>query len=437
MNPAARNQVLDTASVTINFMRWAEAVRARVCPNVVASQPDVPTSEWRSVMDVMIAGTGLTPFGRHLHRTLGQLAWQAASEALTEATLEPSQVDTVVFSNAAEGLLRGQEMIRGQVALKESPLAGKPLLNTENACASGAAALHIASLLVASGRAEVVLALGAEKLHHPDKGRSFAAIASGIDQALDHTEVGSGSVMMDAYARQARMYAAAHGVDVELALARVAVKNRRFAADNPNAQFRDPITIEDVLGSREVALPLRLLMCSPMTDGAAAVVVTAKNRTPTDRPTVRLAASILGSHGTGERVVTQVARRAFIATGWSPRTVDVWQLHDASAQAELEQYEDVGLVSAGQGPAFVAELSRGEGPAINTDGGLLSRGHPLGATGLAQVTELTRQLQGRAGRRQREGARTAVAVNSGGWMGEDYAAAVVTALERVSGVVPS
>jgi acetyl-CoA acetyltransferase len=377
--------------------------------------------------DVAVTGIATTPFGKHLDRSLGSLAADAVAAALTDAGLTPGDVEQAVFSNAAEGVLSGQEMIRGQVALKGTGLAGIPILNTENACASGSAAAHLAWLAVASGQVDVAIAVGAEKLFHADKQRSFAAIESGTDLSLsrDGEDVAGGSVMMGAYAAAARAYSAEHG-DVREALAAVAVKNRAFAAGNPHAQFRAPITAADVEASRPVADPLRLLTCSPLTDGAAALVFTAAR--PVDR--VRVAVSTLVSYREGSSVVERASGAAYRLSGLSPAEIDVFQLHDACAFAELVQYEQVGIAEPGKGAAAVLEGRTGPGgdSPVNTDGGLLSRGHALGATGLAQLAELGRQLRGTAGPRQVAGARHALSVNSGGWMGGDYATSVATLL---------
>ncbi|GAA4910993.1 acetyl-CoA acetyltransferase [Actinomycetospora succinea] len=380
-----------------------------------------------SLREVAVTGIATTPFGKHLDRSLGSLASEAVAAALDDAGVGPGDVEQAVFSNAAEGVLTGQEMIRGQVALKGTGLAGIPILNTENACASGSAAAHLAWLAVASGQVDVAIAVGAEKLFHPDKQRSFFAIESGTDRSLtrEGEDVEGGSVMMGAYAAGARAYAEAHG-DVREALAAVAVKNRAYAADNPHAQFRTPITADDVEASRPVADPLRLLTCSPLTDGAAALVFTAAQ--PGDR--VRVAVSTLVSYREGSSVVERAASEAYRRSGLGPTEIDAFQLHDACAFAELAQYEQVGIAEPGKGAAAVLEGRTGPGgdAPVNTDGGLLSRGHALGATGLAQLAELGRQLRGTAGARQVADPRHVLSVNSGGWMGGDYATSVATLL---------
>lgn len=385
----------------------------------------------RDFRPVYVSGVGTTPFGRHMDRSLGSLAQEAVEAASLDAGGDPG-IEVVMFSNAAEGIMSGQEMIRGEVALRGSRLEGLAIFNTENACASGSAALHLAWTFVASGRVDCAIAVGAEKLFHTDKQRSFDAIESGTDLslALASETPAQGSVMMGAYAAEARRYAAEHG-PVEEALAAIAVKNRAFASHNPYAQFREPISSADVQASREVALPLRLLTSSPLSDGAAAIILTAEPPATRARPSVTFAACESVTSGSQGPVVKRAAEAAYRSAGVSVDDIDVFQLHDASAFAELLQYEQVGI--AKPGGAIAAALDgltdrKGRFP-VNTDGGLLSRGHALGATGLVQVSELVRQLRGEAGERQVAPSRRALAVNSGGWMGKDYATAFATLLE--------
>lgn len=378
---------------------------------------------------VYIAGIGTTSFGRHTDRSMQSLVEEAWGAAREDSGLTGADVSSVFFGNAAQGVLWGQEMIRGQVALKGTDLAGKPVVNVENACASGSSAAFLAYSAVASGAVETAVAVGAEKLLHPDKARSFAAIESGTDLslALEGPE-SSGSVMMAAYAAEADKYARKF-VPVDEALAEIAVKNRRHAAANPAAQYRELISREEVLNGRMVAAPLRMLMCSPLTDGAAAIVFSSK--APGAQPDVRVSGMAMAGHRPGGTVVAEATVRALAAAGIGVGECDVLQMHDACAFAELKQMEDIGLVGPGEAVSAVlaGETAVGGGFPINTDGGLLSRGHALGATGLAQLIELTRQLRGEATGRQVDGARTALAANSGGWMGDDYAAAVSTVLQ--------
>jgi acetyl-CoA acetyltransferase len=219
---------------------------------------------------------------------------------------------------------------------------------------------------------------------------------------------------------------------IEAALAAVAVKNRTFARDNPKAQFRREITADDVLNSRSIADPLRLLMCAPMTDGAAAVLVRAADGRTSSRKKVMVAATAAASHRPGSPVVRRAADKLYASSGITPSDVKVWQLHDACAFAEISQYEQVGIAKPGTGAQAILEGRTGlEGSApVNTDGGLLSRGHPLGATGVAQIVELTRQLRADDDVNVVSDADVAVAISGGGWMGDDYAACFATLLVR-------
>ena len=232
--------------------------------------------------------------------TIRSLAEEATHGALTDAGVEPAEVGMAFFANATAGILTGQEMIRGQVALRHTGLLGMPIVNVENACASASSAFSLACMAVGSGAVEVALAVGAEKMTHPDKAKSFAAIGTAVDllqlddlkrwmgerqddgeglhgspipAAADAGEPGDKkSMFMDVYAVNTRAYMQHSGATAE-DFARVAVKNHHHGALNPNAQYRNEVTVEDVLASREIAWPLTLLMCSPIGDGAAAVVV--------------------------------------------------------------------------------------------------------------------------------------------------------------------
>lgn len=380
--------------------------------------------------EVAIAGAAVTAFGRHLDRDLGSLAREALGEALVDAGVPAAEVGMTYFANAGAGLLSGQEMIRGQVALKGAGLGGSPIANVESACASGSLAAHLAWLSVASGHVDVAVAVGAEKLIHRNKLLSFQAIESGTDLSVElDAERSGGSVMMGAYAAQARAYAQRHG-PIEPALAAIAVKNRAAAACNPKAQFRQSITAADVQESRLVADPLRLLTCSPLTDGASALVLRPAEQVRGDARAVAIEASVVRSYEPGRQVVARAAAEALSQAGRGVAEMDLLQLHDACAYAELAQYEQIGLAAPGDALALVlcGDTQLGGRYPTNTDGGLLSRGHALGATGIAQLVELVTQLRDEAGARQVEGAARALAANSGGWMGSDYASGVVSVL---------
>jgi acetyl-CoA acetyltransferase len=398
-----------------------------------------------------IAGAAMTVFGRSPHGP-ETLATDAVAAALGDAGLAPAEVGQVFVGNAAAGLLLGQEMIRGQVFLRTSGLLGKPIFNVENACASGSSALTLAVSAVRGGIVDVALAVGVEKMSVPEKARVFGALAAATDtlrrpdmrELVATTTLGeplaagasapTSSSFMDHYAHKAAVYLDKAGGDAT-DLARVVVKSRAFAAHNPNAQFSTRTTVEEVLAGRMIADPLRLAMCAPIGDGAAAVVVVS------DRVARRLGARTVRVAGLGmlsndpttaASPAWLAAAKAYADAGIGPADVDVVEVHDAAAPAELWCVEEIGL--CGEGEAL--QLLRDGGSAlggrrpVNPSGGLLSRGHPVGATGCGQVVELADQLRGRAGARQTPGARIALAQNGGGILGEHEAVAVVTILER-------
>lgn len=400
---------------------------------------------------VWVAGAAMTAFGRSA-RGPDDLATEAVGAALEDAGLSPAEVGQVFVGNAAAGLLLGQEMIRGQVFLAATGLAGKPIINVENACASGSSALSLAVAAVRGGAVDVALAVGVEKMTVPDKARIFGALAAATDtlrrpemRALvgattlgeaftDRSSVPTSSAFMAHYADKGAIYLDKAGGDAS-DLARIVVKSRAFAAHNPKAQFTAPTTVEEVLGGRMICDPLRLAMCAPIGDGAAAVVVVS------DRAAARLGGRIVRVAGIGlvssapDAAVPPAGRAAaaaFAAAGVGPDDLDVVEVHDAAAPAELWCIEELGLCGEGEALGLLRDGVSGPGGRrpVNPSGGLLSRGHPVGATGCGQIVELADQLRGRAGGRQVQGARLALAQNSGGILGEHEAVAVVTILER-------
>lgn len=390
--------------------------------------------------ETVITGVGMTRFGKHRDRSLASLAAEALAEAIDDAGLSDGAepIGMAYFSNVLAGVLVGQESNRGQHALRDTALRGVPLINVENACASGATALNQAWLSVASGQVDVAVAVGAEKLHIADKAKALTALTTALDQErLDEVKAelgsaGSGSVFMDIYARFATWYMERTGATRE-DFARVSVKNAQHGAANPKAQYGGRLTLSEVLTGRQVSGPLTVPMCAPMSDGAAAVVVTSRE-VAQRRATapVRILASIVGSGRPGVygELVPDVARRAFDAAGIEPGDVDVVECHDAAAPAELIVLEELGLCAPGAALDLLraGQTRIGGRLPVNPSGGLQSKGHPLGATGLAQIVELTDQLRGRAGARQVAGARLALAENAGGYLGPDAAAATVTIL---------
>jgi acetyl-CoA acetyltransferase len=404
----------------------------------------------------------MTRFGKHLDRSMKALAAEAIDLALADAGLERETIEGAYVGNAVQGLMTGQECIRGQVVLREHGFGGIPIVNVENACASASTALHLAWQAVAGGFQDCVLALGMEKLFHPDKHKTFAAFSGAIDVEIleafrrmvaqgdvagrsDSPPSNGGtqrSLFMDVYAAAARHHMQSYGTRKEH-FAAIAAKNSFHGSLNPRAQYQQARTVDDVLASPVVAEPLTRLMCSPIGDGAAAAIVVAPERlvrlvragATFPRP-ISIAASVLGSGYDREPddpgVVSDVARRAYELAGIGPEDVDVAEVHDATAPAELMLYEELGFCAEGEGKRLVesGETQLGGRRPVNTSGGLIAKGHPVGATGIAQIVELVDQLRGRAGKRQVEGARVALAENAGGAVGAEPAAIAVHVLAR-------
>ncbi len=392
--------------------------------------------------DVYVAGADMTRFGKFPQSTVRSLTEEATAGALADARLRPEDVGMAFFANATAGILHGQEMIRGQVALRHTGLLGIPIVNVENACASASSAFYLAWMAVASGAADVALAVGSEKLSHPDKQRSFDAIGTAIDlEQRSEMEArlggggGSRSFFMDIYAGMTRDYMSRSGAVPE-DFARVAVKNQGHGRLNPKAQYGRQLTVDEVLTSREVAPPLTLLMCSPIGDGSAAVVLCSPEVAQRAGATVKVASTVLQTgrdRAPGEEpAAARAARLAYERAGVGPDDVDVVEVHDAAAPAELMIYEEIGLAAPGEGPKLLAsgDTALGGRVPVTPSGGLLAKGHPIGATGCAQIVELVDQLRGRCGTRQVDGARVALAENGGGFLGDDPAAVVITILTR-------
>jgi acetyl-CoA acetyltransferase len=404
--------------------------------------------------DAVIAGVGMTRFAKHHDRGLKDLGAEAVTAAMADAGLDLAELEAAYVGNCAAGLVTGQESVRGQVVLSPLGVGKIPIVNVENACASGSTALYQACAMVTAGLHDVVLALGVEKLTHPDKMRSFAAFAGAMDvdeleEMLASLSEGDGdgnaaggagenrSMFMDVYAMAARNHMERYGTTARQ-FAEVAAKNSHHGSLNPLAQFQQELSVDEVLADRMIVEPLTRSMCSPIGDGAAAAVVMspeAATRFGVERP-VRVTTMVMHSgwnHAEDEPdTVRLCATEAYEEAGLGPDDLDVVELHDASAPAEVIAYEQLGLCAEGDGGRLAesGETRLGGRLPVNTSGGLLRKGHPVGATGLAQVHELTLQLRGQAGPRQVEEARTALAQNGGGKKGNDAAAMLVTVLQR-------
>jgi acetyl-CoA acetyltransferase len=377
----------------------------------------------------------MTRFARHPERTLADLAREAALAALADAGCDPAQIELAIVGNALGGIMTGQESVRGQVVLAGLGLRGVPIVNVDNACASSSTALGVAVDAIRAGRAERVLVVGVEKMYDADRSKTIAALAGAGDaRTASGADASTRSPFMEIYAERVRRYMSAWGLDAS-DLARVAAKNRGHAVHNPYAQYRAAVTVEDVLAAPMVAAPLTRLMCSPISDGAAAVVVMSERAAGAAARNVAVRASVLVS-GTpdvdaeNEDVVARAAALAYGQAGIEPRDVDVIEVHDAASSGELLAYAALGLCEVGD----EARLVRGGGTTlggaipVNPSGGLQGRGNPSGATGLAQIAELVWQLRGDAGNRAVAGARIALAENAGGTVRDRTAAVCIHVL---------
>jgi acetyl-CoA acetyltransferase len=409
----------------------------------------------------VIAGTAMTRFCKTPDRGLKSLAGEAITAALADAGISPKEIQAAYMGNAAGGVVTGQEMISGQVVLRPLGIGGIPVINVENACATSSTALQQAARMIALGEYDIVLVAGFEKLASPDKARTFAAFAGAVDVEMfadlmpmltadkrsaeangkpkAEASGGKHSLFMDIYALAARAHMKRFGSTAR-DFAMVSAKNAFHGSMNPKAQYQEALSVEEVLSAPLIADPLTLPMCAPIGDGAAALVVMSEQmaRRKGIADAVRIRASVLASgfaDGTNDDnggVVGYAARRAYEIAGIGPEDIHVLEVHDATAPAEILCYEALGLAPQGEGQRLIEDgVTRlgGKRP-VNTSGGLLRKGHPIGASGAGQIVELVEQLRGRSGQRQVPGAKRALAENGGGFLGTDAAAVVVSILER-------
>lgn len=362
-----------------------------------------------------IVGAGMTTFGPQPDVDVHELARRAVWAALQSSGIEPAafrQRPTVAYAGHAY-----QGPCFAQKTLMKIGLQGMPMVNVENACASGSTAVINAAAMIRSGEAELAIAFGGEKLTRP--GGGFLPIVA------DDLESAMGRVMPSAFAMQAQMHMALYGTTREQ-MAMVTVKSRRNGALNPYCHFKEPVTVEQVLSSPSIAEPLTRLSCCPVSDGAAAVVM-ASERAFRDMGLkgIELAGHALVS---GERtpygivdhkseMSIRAARLAYERAGIGPQDVDLCEMHDPFTIAEIIHYEDLGFCQPGEGGLYIEQgrsAIGGGGVAVSPSGGLMSKGHPLGATGVAQVAEMFWQLQGQAGARQVPKARIGLTHTVGG-----------------------
>jgi acetyl-CoA acetyltransferase len=371
---------------------------------------------------VSVVGTGIVKFGKHRDLTVPELARPAVMNALREAQVSQKDIQAIYSGAAISGWMAGQRVAR------ETGMSGVPIINCENACSSSATAFREAWIAVACGMIDYALVLGVEQLTRLGGG------TLPLDQ--EDIEVSNGMVMPGLYAMRAQRYMNDFGATSE-DLASVAVKARRHGSLNPDAQICTETTVEEVLGSRRIADPLTLLQCCPTGDGAAALVLCPTDRAPKHNPKP---IKVLGSHlASGKyipgfrdmtipEITVRCSRELYEEAGVGPEDLDVVECHDAFTIAELLYYEALGLCERGDAPKLLHDgtTSLGGRVPVNPSGGLLSKGHPVGASGAAQMVEIVRQLQGRCGHRQVADAKIGLThVTGGGTYGFDHGACAI------------
>ncbi|MNB74076.1 3-ketoacyl-CoA thiolase [compost metagenome] len=409
---------------------------------------------------VYIAGIAMTVFGRHLERSLDDLAREALNGALQDAGCRTEDLGIAFYAGMTNGPLQGQIAIPGQVVLSKVGIEGIPIYNIENACASGSAAFNLAVQSLKAGTTDVALAIGAEKMNIADKLKALSIFEAGWDisraeqnyqtlvQMGEGVEVPEGSEsdkpyskFMAIYAAMCRHHMSTYGT-TQRQIAAVSAKNHTHSVHNPYSQFRRPFSIEEILAAPPITYPITLPMCAPLSDGAAAAILCTEEglkRIGADKSRcIKVAASVIRSFSNRRldqpelHVGRLAAKMAYEQAGLGPRDMHVAEVHDASAMGEIIQVENLGFVAPGEGgpAAERGEFTLGGRVPVNTSGGLESKGHPLGATGIGQLYELVTQLRGEAGKRQVEGARHAIQENGGGLQGVEEAAVAIHILSK-------
>jgi acetyl-CoA acetyltransferase len=409
--------------------------------------------------EIYVVGVGMTRFGRLLESSVYDMVGEAVGLALKDAGCATADIGSAFYATTTNGVLQGQTAIPGPIAMRRLGIEGIPVFTVENACAAGSSAFNLATLALRAGSCDIALAVGAEKMNIADKAKMFAvfdggwdvstveqnkatllAMGEGVEPPAGSTSERPYSVFMDVYAAFCRHHMKTYGTS-QRQIAAVAAKNHQHSVHNPLAQFQQAFSIEHVLASPPIAYPLTTLMCSAISDGAAAAVLcnadglkrlNAANGGAKARA-VRMLASVVQT-GVSRNVdepnkiaAHLAARKAYEQAGVAPGDVNLAEVHDASAVGEILNAESLMLVPLGEGgpAAERGDFTIGGRLPINPSGGLESKGHPIGATGLGQVHELVTQLRGEAGRRQVKGARIAIQENGGGLYGIEEAVVAV------------
>ncbi len=407
-----------------------------------------------------VVGVGMTAFGRHPERSTYDMVNEALDLSLTDAGVDQSSIGAVYYSNATGGYLQGQSMVPGPIAMRRYGIAGVPVYSVENACASGASAFNMASIALEAGVCDVALAVGVEKMVVEDRKKMFGvfdgawdvstvdqnkqtllALGAGVEPPPDSTSPKPYSLFMDVYAAFARSHMRRYGT-TQRQFAAVAAKNHKHSVHNPLSQYRKAYSVDEILSAAPITYPLTVAMCSPISDGAAAVVLCNEDglaRLSDSSRAIRVLASVVQTGVQREPdeprkgAAHLTAQKAYELASVAPSDVDVAEVHDATAVGEILNAEALMLSPLGEGgpAAERGDFSLGGRIPINPSGGLESKGHPIGATGLGQIHELVTQLRGEAGPRQVEGARIAIQENGGGLYGIEEAVIAVNLFGRI------
>ena len=407
------------------------------------------------MVDIYVAGVGMTKFSRHIDRSYKDITREAVELTLKDAGAEKEDIQQAFFASCVVGYMQGQNMVPGQISLRGMGFEGIPIFNTESACASASSGFYLAAQAITAGACDIILAVGTEKMYSEDKSKMFSAFDSAWDvESVEQNKktllkMGEGivppegsqskspySIFMDVYAAFSRLHMKTFGT-TQRQIAAVSAKNHNHSVHNPLAQYRKPYTVDEIMAAPPITYPLTLPMCAPISDGSAAAVLCnaegLKRLRGDASRAVRLLSSVVRSGSDRDaddyknHLTALAGKDAYEKAGIGPEDVDVAEVHDATAMGEIIQVENLQLVPFGEGgpAAERGDLSVGGKIPVNPSGGLESKGHPIGATGLGQIHELVTQLRGEAGKRQVEGARMAVQENGGGIVGNEEATAVI------------
>jgi len=422
---------------------------------------------------VYVIGVGMIKFGKNFDKTMKSMTGESLELAIKDVDLKKKDIEAAWFSNSGWGMAEFQHCIRGQVALSANGIDKIPITNVENACASGSTAFQGAWIAIKAGLYDCTLAIGTEKMYYqrPSKGGkkssssggSMAGFISGTDvertrkmiaQLKKQIQEGNikaakdkggdqkngkkdHSMFMDFYAMGARNHMKRYGT-TQRQLAVIAAKNHNNSTMNPLAQYTFPQTVEQVMDDYVVAFPLTRAMCAPIGDGSAAAILCSEkylnaHANLKDRAILVRASILKSGSWKSDDICKRASIAAFEMSGLKPEDINVAEVHDATAFGELHIMEQIGFCPVGEGGPFVESGStelNGKIP-INPSGGLLARGHPIGASGLAQIYELVTQLREEAGKRQVKNPKIALAENGGGNIGFGEAALCIHILEKL------